>query len=142
MLSLAGVALQIVVTVAAPETITVRQPATVTVRAVVRGPVAPTIRPPKFAPLSAVRVEESTRVDGGTMSRALAVVEHKYLVVAQRPGPLVLPPVEAHVGPMVGRSDPVRLTIVSAPAIPVPAVVSRSRGGHGNGRRPTLARNA
>ena len=127
MLSLAGVALQIVVTVAAPETITVRQPATVTVRAVVRGPVAPTIRPPKFAPLSAVRVEESTRVDGGSMSRSLAVVEHKYLVVAQRPGPLVLPPVEAHVGPMVGRSDPVRLTIVAAPAIPVPAVVSRSR---------------
>ena len=127
MLSLAGVALQIVVTVAAPETLTVRQPATVTVRAVVRGPVAPTIRPPTFAPLSGVRVEESTRVDGGSMSRSLAVVEHKYLVVAQRPGPVVIPPIEANVGPMTGRSDPIRLTVVTAPAIPVPAVVSRSR---------------
>jgi len=44
MLSVAGVALQIVVTVAAPDTITVRQPATVTVRAVVRGPVVPVSR--------------------------------------------------------------------------------------------------
>lgn len=127
MLSLAGVALQIIVTVAAPETITVRQPATLTVRAVVRGPVAPTIRPPKFAPLSGIRVEESTRVDGGTMSRSLAIVEHKYLVIAQRPGPVVLPPIEATVGPMIGRSDPIRLTIVSAPPVQVPAVVSKSR---------------
>jgi hypothetical protein len=126
-LSLAGVAFQIVVTVAAPETITVRQPATVTVRAVVRGPVAPTIHAPRFAPLSAVRVEESTRVDGGTMSRSLAAVEHKYLVVAQRPGVVVLPPIEANVGPMTGRSAPVRLTIVTAPPVQVPAVVSRSR---------------
>jgi hypothetical protein len=127
-LSLAGVALQIVVTVAAPETITVRQPATVVVRAAVRGPVAPTIRPPRFAPLSGVRVEESTRVDGGgALSRPLAVVEHKYLVVAQRAGPVTLPPIEANVGPMVGRSAPLRLTIVAVPAVPVPAVVSRSR---------------
>ena len=126
--SLTGVALQIVVTVAAPETITVRQPATVTVRAMVRGPVAPTIRPPRFAPLSGIRIEESTRVDGsGALSRSQAVVEHKYLVVAQRPGQVIVPPIEAHVGPMVGRSDPVRLTIVNAPAVPVPAVVSRSR---------------
>jgi hypothetical protein len=125
--SLAGVALQIIVTVAAPETITVRQPATLTVRAVVRGPVAPTIHPPHFAPLSGIRIEESTRVDGGTMSRSLAVVEHKYLVIAQRPGPVVLPPIEANVGPMTGRSDPIRLTIVNAPPVQVPAVVSRSR---------------
>src|SRR5688500_2335478 len=125
---MAGIAFQIVVTVAAPETITVRQPATVTVRAVVRGPVAPTIRPPRFAPLSGVRVEESTRVGGGgTMSRSQAVVEHKYMVVAQRPGQVVIPPIEARVGPMVGRSEPTRLTIVNAPAVPVPAVVSRSR---------------
>ena len=104
-LSLVGVALQITVTVTAPETLTVRQPATVTVRAEVRGPVAPTIRPPRFAPLSGIRVEESTRVGGGgTMSRSLAVVEHKYLVVAQRAGPVVIPPVEANVGPMVGQS--------------------------------------
>ena len=81
---LAGIAFQIVVTVAAPESITVRQPATLTVRAEVRGPVAPTIHPPRFAPLSGIRVEESTRVDGGSISRA--VVEHRYLVVAQRPG--------------------------------------------------------
>ena len=72
-LSLAGIALQIVVTVTAPETLTVRQPATVTVRAAVRGPVAPMIRPPQFGPLGGVRVEESTRVGGGgTMSRSLA----------------------------------------------------------------------
>jgi len=63
--SIAGIALQIIVTVAAPDTITVRQPATLTVRAVVRGPVAPTIHPPRFAPLNGFRVEESTRVDGG-----------------------------------------------------------------------------
>ena len=125
--SLAGIALQIVVTVAAPETLTVRQPVTVTVRAAVRGPVAPTIRPPRFAPLSGIRVEESTRVDGGTMSRSLAVVEHKYLVVAQQAGQVTLPPIEANVGPMTGRSAPVRLTIVAAPAVPVPAVVSRSK---------------
>ena len=125
--SLAGIALQIVVTVAAPETITVRQPATVTVRAAVRGPVAPTIRPPRFAPLSGIRVEESTRVGGGTMSRSLAVMEHKYLVVAQRAGQVILPPIEATVGPMSGRSGPVRLTIVNAPTIPVPAVVSQSK---------------
>jgi len=123
--SLAGIALQVVVTVAAPETITVRQPATLTVRAVVRGPVAPTIHAPRFAPLSGIRVEESTRVDGGSISRA--IVEHRYLVVAQRPGAVVLPPIEANVGPMTGRSDPVRLTIVNAPPVQVPAVVSRSR---------------
>jgi tetratricopeptide (TPR) repeat protein len=133
MLSLAGVALQIVVTVAAPETITVRQPATLSVRAVVRGPVAPSIHPPRFAPLSGIRVEESTSVNGGTMSRSLAVVEHKYLVVAQRPGVVVLPPIEASVGPMTGRSDPVRLTIVNAPPVQVPAVVSRSRLDTSNG---------
>lgn len=127
MLSLAGVALQITVTVTAPETLTVRQPATVTVRAEVRGPVAPTIRPPRFAPLSGIRVEQSTRVDGGTLSRSLGVVEHKYLVVAQRAGSVVIPPIEATVGPMVGRSGPTRLTIVNAPAVPIPAVVSRSR---------------
>ena len=124
--SLAGIALQIVVTVTAPETLTVRQPATVTVRAVVRGPVAPTIRAPRFAPLSGIRVEESTRVDGSSL-RSLAAVEHKYLVVAQRAGQVVLPPIEANVGPMVGRSDPIHLTIVNAPVIPVPAVVSRSK---------------
>jgi tetratricopeptide (TPR) repeat protein len=134
MLSLAGVAFQIIVTVAAPETLTVRQPATLTVRAVVRGPVAPTIHPPRFAPLSGIRVEESTRVDGGgTMSRSLAVVEHKYLVIAQRAGPVVLPPVVANVGPMTGRSEPVRLTVVNAPPVQVPAVVSRSRLDPGNG---------
>ena len=125
--AVAGVALQIVVTVAAPETLTVRQPATVTVRAVVRGPVAPTIRPPRFAPLSGVRVEESTRIDGGSATRSQASVEQKFLVVAQRPGQVVIPPIEASVGPMTGRSDPIRLTIVTAPAAPVPAVVSRSR---------------
>ena len=123
--ALAGIALQIVVTVAAPESITVRQPATLTVRAEVRGPVAPTIHPPRFAPLSGIRVEESTRVDGGSISRA--IVEHRYLVIAQRPGVVVLPPIEANVGPMTGRSEPVRLTIVNAPPVQVPAVVSRSR---------------
>ena len=61
-LSLAGIALQIVVTVTAPETLTVRQPATVTVRAAVRGPVAPMIRPPQFGPLGGVRVEDSVVV--------------------------------------------------------------------------------
>ena len=125
--ALAGIALQIVVTVAAPETITVRQPATVTVRAVVRGPVAPTIHPPRFAPLSGIRIEESTSVNGGSTSGSLAVVEHKYLVIAQRPGTVVLPPVEAKVGPMTGRSAATRLTIVTAPPVQVPAVVSRSR---------------
>ena len=125
--ALAGIALQIVVTVAAPETITVRQPATVTVRAVVRGPVAPTIHPPRFAPLSGIRIEESTSVNGGSTSGSLALVEHKYLVIAQRPGIVVLPPVEANVGPMTGRSAATRLTIVTAPPVQVPAVVSRSR---------------
>ena len=125
--ALAGIALQIVVTVAAPETITVKQPATVTVRAVVRGPVAPTIHPPRFAPLSGIRIEESTSVNGGSTSGSLAVVEHKYLVIAQRPGLVVLPPVEANVGPMTGRSGATRLTIVNAPPVQVPAVVSRSR---------------
>ena len=62
-LSLAGVALQIVVTVAAPETLTVRQPATLTVRADVRGPEAPVIQPPRFAPLSGIRIEESTLIE-------------------------------------------------------------------------------
>ena len=123
--SLAGIAFQIVVTVAAPETITVRQPATLTVRAMVRGPVAPTIHAPRFAPLSGIRVEEATRVDGGSISQA--IVEHKYLVIAQRAGTVVLPPIEANVGPMTGRSDPVRLTIINAPPVQVPAVVSRSR---------------
>jgi len=127
MLSLAGVLLQITVTVTAPETLTVRQPATVVVRAEVRGPVAPTIRPPRFAPLNGVRVEESMRAGGGRLERSLAVIEHKYLVVAQRAGAVVIPPIEATVGPMVGRSRPTRLTIVQAPAVPVPAVVSRSR---------------
>ena len=122
---LAGIALQIVVTVAAPDTITVRQPATLTVRAVVRGPVAPTIHPPRFAPLSGFRVEESTRVDGGSVSQA--IVEHRYLVVAERAGVVVLPPIEANVGPMTGRSAAVRLTIINAPPVQVPAVVSRSR---------------
>jgi hypothetical protein len=131
--ALTGIALQIVVTVAAPETITVRQPATVTVRAVVRGPVAPTIHPPRFAPLSGIRIEESTSVNGSSTSGSLAVVEHKYLVVAQRPGAVVLPPVEANVGPMTGRSGAIRLTIVNAPAIQVPAVVSRSRLDPSNG---------
>jgi tetratricopeptide (TPR) repeat protein len=129
--SLAGIAFQIVVTVAAPESITVRQPATLTVRAEVRGPVAPTIHPPRFTPLSGIRVEESTRVAGGSISRA--VVEHKYLVIAQRPGVVVLPPIEANVGPMTGRSQPVRLTIVNAPPVQVPAVVSRSRLDPANG---------
>ena len=123
--SLAGIALQIVVTVAAPETITVRQPATLTVRAMVRGPVAPTIHAPRFAPLSGIRVEESTRVDGGSISQA--IVEHKYLVIAQRAGTVVLAPIEATVGPMTGRSESVHLTIVNAPPVQVPAVVSRSR---------------
>jgi len=122
---LAGIAFQIVVTVAAPDSITVRQPATLTVRAEVRGPVAPTIHPPRFAPLSGIRVEESMRVDGGSVPKA--IVEHRYLVIAQRPGVVVLPPIEANVGPMTGRSEPVRLTIVNAPPIQVPAVVSRSR---------------
>jgi hypothetical protein len=131
--SLAGIALQIVVTVAAPETITVRQPATLTVRAAVRGPEPPTIRPPRFAPLSGIRVEESTRLDGGSATRPQAMVEHKYLVIAQRPGVVVLPPIEANVGPMTGRSEPVRLTIVSAPPVQVPAVVSRSRLDPSNG---------
>ena len=131
MLSLAGVAFQIVVTVAAPETLTVRQPATVTVRAMVRGPVAPTIQPPRFAPLSGIRVEEATSLTGG--ATPLAAVEHKYLVVAQRPGVVIVPPIEANVGPMTGRSAPVRLTIVSAPPIQVPAVVSRSRLDASNG---------
>jgi hypothetical protein len=129
--ALAGIAFQIVVTVAAPESITVRQPATLTVRAEVRGPVAPTIHPPRFAPLSGIRVEESTRVDGGSISRA--IVEHRYLVIAQRPGVVVLPPIEANVGPMTGRSQPVRLTIVNAPPVQVPAVVSRSRLDPANG---------
>jgi len=123
--SIAGIALQIVVTVVAPDTITVRQPASLTVRAVVRGPVAPTIHPPRFAPLNGFRVEESTRVDGGSISQA--IVEHRYLVVAERPGVVVLPPIEANVGPMTGRSAPVRLTIINAPPVQVPAVVSRSR---------------
>jgi len=123
--SIAGIALQIIVTVAAPDTITVRQPATLTVRAVVRGPVAPTIHPPRFAPLNGFRVEESTRVDGGSISQA--IVEHRYLVVAERAGVVVLPPIEANVGPMMGRSAPIRLTIINAPPIQVPAVVSRSR---------------
>ena len=123
--SLAGIAFQIIVTVAAPDTITVRQPASLTVRAVVRGPVAPTIHPPRFAPLNGFRVEESTRVDGGSISQA--IVEHRYLLVAERPGVVVLPPIEANVGPMTGRSAPVRLTIISAPPVQVPAVVSRSR---------------
>ncbi len=123
--SIAGIALQIIVTVAAPDTITVRQPASVTVRAVVRGPVAPTIHPPRFAPLNGFRVEESTRVDGGSISQAS--VEHRYLVIAERPGVVVLPPIEANVGPMIGRSAPVRLTIINAPPVQVPAVVSRSR---------------
>lgn len=128
MLSIAGIVLQITVTVTAPETLTVRQQATVTVRAEVRGPVAPTIRPPQFGSLTGVRIEQSTSVgSGGTYARGLAVVEHKYLVIAQRPGFAVIPPVEARVGPMVGRSEPTRLTIVNAPAVPVPAVVSRSR---------------
>src|SRR5688500_15233506 len=128
MLSIAGIVLQITVTVTAPETLTVRQQATVTVRAEVRGPVAPTIRPPQFGSLTGVRIEQSTSVgSGGTYARGLAVVEHKYLVIAQRPGFVVIPPVEARVGPMVGRSEPTRLTIVNAPAVPVPAVVSRSR---------------
>jgi hypothetical protein len=131
--ALAGIALQIVVTVAAPETITVRQPTTLTVRAVVRGPVAPTIRPPKFAPLSGIRIEESTSVNGGSMSGSLAVVEHKYLVIAQRAGPVVLPPIVANVGPMTGQSPPIRLTIVNAPPVQVPAVVSRSRLDPSNG---------
>ena len=125
--ALAGIALQIVVTVAAPETIMVRQPATLTVRAVVRGPVAPTIHPPKFAPLSGIRIEESTSVNGGSALGSLAMVEHKYLVIAQRPGAVVLPPVEANVGPMTGRSATIHLTIVNAPPVQVPAVVSRSR---------------
>lgn len=125
-LSLVGVALQIAVTITAPETVTVRQPATVTVRASVRGPVPPTIHAPRFGALNGIRVEESTRVDGGTMSGGLAVVEHKYLVVAQRAGTVVIPPVEANVGPMTGRSESLRLTIVNAPAVQVPAVVSRS----------------
>ena len=123
--SLAGIAFQIIVTVAAPDTITVRQPASLTVRAVVRGPVAPTIHPPRFAPLNGFRVEESTRVDGGSISQA--IVEHHYLLVAERPGVVVLPPIEANVGPMTGRSAPVRLTIINAPPVQVPAVVSRSR---------------
>ena len=127
MVSVAGILLQITVTVTAPETLTVRQPATVVVRAEVRGPVAPTIRPPQFAPLTGIRVEESTRVGAGTLSRSLAVVEQKYLVVAQRAGQVVLPAVEAAVGPMVGRSTVTRLTVVSTPAIPVPAVVSRAK---------------
>ena len=126
--SIAGIALQIVVTVAAPETITVRQAATITVKAVVRGPVAPTIHSPRFAPLSGIKVEESTSINGGgTMSRSLAVVEHKYLVVAQRPGVVVIPPVEANVGPMTGRSEPTRLTVLNAPPVQIPAVVSRSK---------------
>ena len=123
--SIAGIALQIIVTVVAPDTITVRQPASVTVRAVVRGPVAPTIHPPRFAPLNGFRVEESTRVDGGSISQAS--VEHRYLVIAERPGVVVLPPIEANVGPMIGRSAPVRLTIINPPPVQVPAVVSRSR---------------
>ena len=128
MLPVARLFLQITVTVTAPETLTVRQPATVIVRAEVRGPTAPTIRPPDFGPLSGIRVEESTSVgSGGTMSRSLAVVEQKYLVVAQRAGQVVIPPVEATVRPMVGRSSPTRLTVVSAPSIPVPAVVSRAK---------------
>ena len=128
MLSVAGILLQITVTVSAPETLTVKQPATVIVRAEVRGPVAPTIRPPRFEPLSGIRVEESTRIgSGGTMSRSLAVVEQKYLVVAERAGQVVIPAVEATVGPMVGRSGVTRLTAVSAPAVPVPAVVSRAK---------------
>ncbi|HUQ82106.1 MAG TPA: BatD family protein [Gemmatimonadaceae bacterium] len=126
--SLAGIALQIIVTVAAPETLTVRQPATITVRATVRGPVAPELQMPRFGPLFGSRIEQSRQVgSGGTMSRSLAVMEHKYLVVAQRPGQVIIPPVEASLGPMTGRSAATRLTIVSAPAIPVPAVVSRSR---------------
>jgi hypothetical protein len=56
-----------------------------------------------------------------------AIVRHRYLVIAQRPGVVVLPPIEANVGPMTGRSEPVRLTIVNAPPVQVPAVVSRSR---------------
>jgi len=56
-----------------------------------------------------------------------ASVEHRYLVIAERPGVVVLPPIEANVGPMIGRSAPVRLTIVNAPPVQVPAVVSRSR---------------
>lgn len=132
--SFAGVALQIIVTVAAPETLTVRQPATIMVRAAVRGPVAPTIHPPRLAPLSGVRVEEATSVNsGGALSRSLAVVEHKYLVIAQKPGVVVLPPIEANVGPMTGRSQPIRLTIVNAPPVQVPAVVSRSRLDLSNG---------
>jgi tetratricopeptide (TPR) repeat protein len=122
-----GVAMQIVVTVAAPETITVRQPATLTVRAMVRGPVPPTIRAPRFAPLSGVRVEESTHIDGGSATRSQAAIEQKYMIVAQRAGQVVIPPIEANVGPMTGRSDPIRLTVVTAPAVPVPAVVSKSR---------------
>jgi hypothetical protein len=119
--------LQIIVTVAAPDTITVRQQTTITVKAVVRGPVAPTIHTPRFAPLTGIKIEESTSINGSTMSRSLAIVEHKYLVIAQRPGVVVIPPVEANVGPMTGRSEPVRLTVLSAPPVQIPAVVSKSK---------------
>ena len=130
--TLLAVALQLNVTVVAPETLVVRQPATVVVRAQAMGGERPTLRPPSFAPLNGVLSEESasSRQGGG---QASVVVEHRYLVMAPRTGRFTVPPFEARLGREVARSAPLTFVVVSPPALPTPAIVSRPPDDRGRG---------
>jgi tetratricopeptide (TPR) repeat protein len=122
--ALLALAMQINVTVVAPETLVVRQPATVVVRAQVAGSVRPVLRPPSFAPLNGVLSEESTSSQQGTGQSSL-VVEHRYLVMAPRAGRFTVAPFEARLGREVARSAALHFVVVSPPALPTPAIVSR-----------------
>jgi hypothetical protein len=123
--SLLGMALQVSITVIAPETLTVRQPAMIVVRASSAGRDVPVIKAPSLAPLTGIRTEESRQVTGDGYSRSVAI-EHRYLVVASRPGQIEIGPFEARGGGMIRRSAPLTFTVLATPVVTVPAIIARA----------------
>lgn len=121
--ALLGVALQVTITISAPETLTVNQPATLVMRAAVPGMVRPRIKAPDFAPLTGALSEESTaQQDVG--GRAGTTVEQRWVIVARRPGSVVLAPFEVQVGRTVSRSRSTPITVRPAPVLQSPRIVA------------------
>ncbi|HET6679863.1 MAG TPA: BatD family protein [Gemmatimonadaceae bacterium] len=121
--ALLGVALQVTITISAPDTLIVDRPATLVMRAEVPGMVRPRIVPPDFAPLSASLSEESLSqhdVDGS----ATTTVEQRWVVVARRPGSAVLAPFEVQLGRTTSRSRATPIVVRPAPVLQSPTIAA------------------
>jgi hypothetical protein len=123
--ALLGVALQVTITISAPDTLIVDRPATMVMRAEVPGMVRPRIVPPDFSPLTASLSEESLSqqdVDG----RAATSVEQRWVIVARRPGSVVLAPFEVQLGSSTSRSRATPIVVRPAPVLQSPNIVTEA----------------